>query len=111
MTDVIKEIMRRVDKADMPLEDGEFTIDGTVYRTVEIEGDWKCCYFGVNFDTFKRSVVCEVFKGDTSLNIFIVQYQEKVIYPKNATREYKYGECIKVKRQTEEFVIEGWVKA
>lgn len=111
MIEVVKEIMERVDRGNIPLEDGEFTIDGVVYRTVEIEGDWKCCFLGVTFDKFQRGVVCEVFNGDMSLNMFIFQYQEKTEYTNTATREYKYGECIGVKRQTEDFVVSGWVKA
>lgn len=111
MTEIVKEIMRRVDKGNIPLEDGEFTIDGNVYTTKEIEGDWKCCHFGCIFNIYERNVVCEVFKGDKSLDVFILQYQEKNTYLKNATREYKYGECIEVKRQTEKLVIDGWIKA
>lgn len=111
MTEVTKEIMRRVDKADIPLEDGEFTIEGVVYRTVEVEGDWKCFHCGSISKGSERIVVCEVFEGDKTQNIFIAQYQEKRTYLKEARNKYRYGECIEVKRQTEVFVTEGWVRA
>lgn len=108
---VVNEIIQRVYDNNIPTEDGEFTIDGKVYSTVEVEGKWRCCYFGSNYNTYKRDVVCEVFCGGESLNKYIYQYQEKTEYIKNVPTEYRYGECIEVKRQKEETVIEGWVKA
>lgn len=110
MNKVIDEIIERVYNGDIPLEDGEFTVNGYTYTTVEIEGNWKVSYMGVNFNTYSKDCVCELFVGGASTGRFIYQHQERTTYVYTGEVEYRYQKCIEVKRQAEIPVINGWVK-
>lgn len=118
--EVVNEIIRRVKANDIPLEDGEFTIDGVVYKTVEIDECpmWKTTYMGYNFTRYERVCICKLLRTDeftsdlnelTNTGIFIAQRQFKKFSGKNDI-SYNYDNLISVKPQTEEFITAGWVK-
>lgn len=113
---IVNEIIKRVKENRIPLEDGQFTIDGVVYATEDLDiNNWMTTFMGFTFTESKRVVICKVVKIDgvdlEDLNIYIAQEQTKKMDDANKRLRYTYGETLRVRPQEEEFVCNGWVKA